>query len=97
MLSMNDNKIPADIRRKKLRFRAWHRGMKEMDIILGNFADKRLDQFDESQLDVFEALLHIPDQVLYSMLVHGAEIPPQVNGPIFQDIFQFAKDPLGSP
>ncbi|HAE02627.1 MAG TPA: succinate dehydrogenase assembly factor 2 [Rhodospirillaceae bacterium] len=97
MLSVNDNRIPADIRRKKLRFRAWHRGMKEMDIILGNFADKRLDQFDESQLDVFEALLHIPDQVLYSMLVHGAEIPPQVNGPIFQDIFQFAKDPLGSP
>jgi hypothetical protein len=29
--------------------------------------------------------------------VHGAEIPPEVNGPIFQDVFQFAKDPLGSP
>ena len=55
------------------------------------------DQYQDEQLDVFEALLHIPDQVFYSMLVHGAEISPEVNGPIFQDIFQFAKDPFGSP
>ncbi len=97
MQSVNDNSISPDIRRKKLRFRAWHRGMKEMDIILGNFADKRLDGYGDAELDTFEALLHIPDQAFYSMLVHGAEIPPEADGPIFRDIFDFAKDPLGQP
>ena len=85
----NDNALPLDIRRKKLKFRAWHRGMKEMDIILGNFADRYLGECDPAQLDAFEALLHVPDQAFYSMLVHGAEVPPQVDGPMFRRIFEF--------
>lgn len=94
MQSVNDNSIPDDVRRRKLKFRAWHRGMKEMDIILGNYADARLDGFGGPEMDVFEALLHIPDQAFYAMLVHGAEVPPEADGPIFRDILDFARDPL---
>ena len=94
MQRVNDNRIPTNIRRRKLKFRAWHRGMKEMDIILGTFADRTLDRIDEAQLDAFEALLHIPDQVFYAMLVHGAEISPEADGPLFRRILTFARDPL---
>ena len=45
------------VRRKKLLFRAWHRGTREADLLLGNFADRHLAGFDTGQLDRFEALL----------------------------------------
>lgn len=94
MQSVNDNSLPIDIRRKKLRFRAWHRGMKEMDIILGNFADAHLEDFGDDELTRFEALLHIPDQAFYAMLVHGADVPPEADGPVFRLLHAFAQNPL---
>jgi antitoxin CptB len=48
---------PESVRRKKLLFRAWHRGTREADLVLGNFADRHLAGFDAGQLDRFEALL----------------------------------------
>lgn len=93
MQSVNDNSLSIDIRRKKLRFRAWHRGMKEMDIILGHFADSHLQNFGEDELTRFEDLLQIPDQAFYAMLVHGAEVPPEADGPIFRMIHAFAQNP----
>jgi antitoxin CptB len=93
MQSVNDNSLPLDIRRKKLRFRAWHRGMKEMDIILGNFADTHLAGFGEAELARFEELLQIPDQAFYAMLVHGAEVPPEADGPIFRKLHAYAQNP----
>ena len=38
-------------RRKRLRFRSWHRGTKEMDLLMGSFADAHLSAFDVGQLD----------------------------------------------
>ena len=50
---------------KKLLFKASHRGTKEMDIILGNFAKKNLESMDIDNLKLFEELLEIPDPDLY--------------------------------
>ena len=52
-------------RRNKLIFRAWHRGTREMDLLLGTFADAHVPGFDESQLDEFEHLLTCQDPDLY--------------------------------
>ena len=43
-------------RRKRLKFRSWHRGMREMDLLIGRFADRNLDVFSERQLDLLETL-----------------------------------------
>lgn len=83
-------------RRKKLTFRARHRGMKELDIILGNFAEQNLSTLDDAQLTEFEALLHVPDQDMYAILVNGGAVPDALNGPLFQSILTFAQDPLGN-
>src|SRR3990167_975843 len=45
------------MRRRRLRFRVWHRGMREVDLILGRFADAHLAELDEADLSSFEALL----------------------------------------
>lgn len=64
-----------DIRLKKLRLRAWRRGTREADLILGAFADAHLGDLDDARLSEFEALLDAPDQDVYNWLV-GREPPP---------------------
>ena len=52
-------------RLKRLRMRSWRRGIKEMDLILGPFADDWLARLDDSALDTFEAILGENDHDLY--------------------------------
>ena len=61
-----------DARRRKLKFRAWRRGFREMDLLMGSFADQHLDQYGETELDQFEALLNLPDWEVYAWLVGQA-------------------------
>ncbi|HEY9548759.1 MAG TPA: succinate dehydrogenase assembly factor 2 [Kiloniellaceae bacterium] len=62
-------------RRKRLRFRSWHRGTKEMDLLIGSFADAHLSGFGRDQLDRFEALLDVPEPVVYDWVL-GRSDPP---------------------
>jgi len=57
-----------EIRRKRLKFRSAHRGIKELDLLLGGFAAERLDSLQAAQLDRFEALLAVPEPQLYAWL-----------------------------
>ena len=67
------------VRRRKIAFRAWHRGTREMDLIMGRFADAELAQLDAAGLDSFEALMEQPDPDLYKWVSGEAEIPPDVD------------------
>ena len=46
-----------DPRRRKILFRSWHRGTREMDLIMGRFADVHIGDFSEAELDDFERLI----------------------------------------
>jgi antitoxin CptB len=63
---------PIEVRRKRLLFRSQHRGTKELDLFVGRFAECHLDCFDEGQLDRFEALLNIPEPLIYSWILDQA-------------------------
>ena len=65
----------SDLRRRRMSFRAWHRGTREMDLIMGRFADANLATLDEAALDSFEALMEQPDPDLYKW-VSGEALPP---------------------
>ena len=60
---------------KKLLFRSMHRGTKEMDIILGNFAKSHIDSFSNSDLSEFEKILDIPDDTLFDWYMKKSTIP----------------------
>lgn len=62
-------------RRKRLIYRCWHRGTKELDLLIGCFADRHLGELDEGQLGRFESLLEVPEPLLYDWLT-GASRPP---------------------
>ena len=64
-----------DNRRKKILFRSWHRGTKEMDIILGNFADKHIKELSDAQLDAYENLLEVPDLDVYNWITGKEDAP----------------------
>jgi antitoxin CptB len=70
-----------DDRRKKLQFRAWRRGFREIDLILGTFADQRLAGMDEAAVDAFEALLNAPDQDVYAWITDQAPAAPEHDTP----------------
>ena len=59
---------PLQVRRKRLRYRSWHRGTREADLLLGRFADAHLAGMDEAQLACFAALLDVPDPDLVDWL-----------------------------
>lgn len=72
---MSDPVDPLITRRKRLLFRSWHRGSREMDLLLGRFAERHLPTFSERQLDLFEDLLEAGDPDLFAWLA-GRETPP---------------------
>jgi antitoxin CptB len=79
----------SDARLKKLKFRAWRRGFREADLILGPFADRHVQNFSPVELDTFERLLEVPDQDLYAWIVGRAPTPPEFDGDIMNRIKQF--------
>jgi antitoxin CptB len=64
-----------DERRRRLLFRSRHRGIREMDLVLGPFADARLKAMSDAELDEYERWLDIPDQQMFAW-VNGSETPP---------------------
>lgn len=78
-----------ETRRKKLRFRAWRRGFREMDLLMGNFADETLPGLDETALDEFERLLGIPDWEVYAWLIGQKPVPDNHKGPVLDQLIAF--------
>ena len=76
---------PREIRLKRLKIRAWRRGTREMDLILGPFADGPLQSLEDGELDAFEALLEENDQDLYAWVARTAPCPAQ-HDPIMAQI-----------
>ncbi|BCJ90951.1 hypothetical protein IZ6_16860 [Terrihabitans soli] len=65
-----------DPRRRRALYRASHRGTKEMDFILGRFAEAEMATLSEAELDLFERLIDAPDTDLYEWVVGRAATPP---------------------
>jgi antitoxin CptB len=73
-VSENAGETPEN-RLRRLRLRSWHRGIREMDLILGGFADARLAGLDPDLLDAFDMLLSENDLDLYRWVAGSAGVP----------------------
>ncbi|MEO9968411.1 MAG: succinate dehydrogenase assembly factor 2 [Hyphomonadaceae bacterium] len=78
-----------DSRQKKLIFRAWRRGFREMDLLMGTFADEHIPNMDEDGLAEFERLLSIPDWEVYAWLVGQKPVPDNHSGPVLDALIAF--------
>ena len=78
-----------DVRRRRILFRAWHRGTREMDLLMGRFADAALAALSDTQLDEFERLIDVPDQDLFRWIMGEAEAPRAYDTPLFRQLKAF--------
>jgi antitoxin CptB len=85
----------AEHRLKRMAMRSWRRGTKEMDLILGPFADARLATLDAADLDLYELLLEENDQDLIGYVL-GQTPPPEELAGLLTRISSFARQRLGS-
>lgn len=78
----------TNARLKRLLFRSWHRGTREMDLLLGNFARRHLESFTEDQLDRFETLIELSDPELFAWISGLESVPPGLDN----DVMSLLKD-----
>jgi antitoxin CptB len=81
-----------DDRRKRLLFRCWHRGTREMDLILGRFADAEIANLSDDELAQLEYLIEVPDPDLYAVLTGSRPAAPEYANRLFDRIKSFRAD-----
>ena len=75
-----------DQRRRRILFRATHRGTQETDRLVGGYVTPRLAGFTEAELDAIEAVMDLPDVDLADWLMGRLPIPPGVHAPMLHAI-----------
>ncbi|MCY6380786.1 succinate dehydrogenase assembly factor 2 [Hoeflea prorocentri] len=81
-----------DPRRRRILFRSWHRGIREMDLILGQFADSNVDTMTTDELDFYETLLEIDDRNLLQWVTGEVPTPAQYDTDLFRRIRDYKQD-----
>ena len=76
-------------KRKRLIFRSWHRGMKEMDQIMGSFANDYVPNYSPEQLDLFEQVLQNSDPDLYDWIFRRVDVPANKANPILDELLKY--------
>jgi antitoxin CptB len=78
-----------DERRRRVLFRCWHRGTREMDLILGRFADAEIASLADDELAQLERLIDVPDPELYAALTGDTPPVPEYADGLFDRIKSF--------
>ncbi len=85
--------MQTENRRKRLLYQSLHRGCKETDMILGNFATKYLEKLSDAEIDLYENFINEKDWDIYAWVVGSLELPPEHRNKIVEMII---KDGLGN-
>lgn len=89
MASEKDAGEDLPLQRRRLRYRAWHRGTKEMDLLLGPFADARLEEMDGAAITRFAVLLEEADTDLQKWMLGQEPAPADADSELIADILAF--------
>lgn len=78
-----------ELRRRRALYRAQHRGTKEMDLVIGRYAESRVDAMDDGGLEQFERFLALPDPMLQGWVLNGDGGEPAEFKPLVAKIRDF--------
>lgn len=85
----SQEKDNISIMRKKLVFRSWHRGTREMDLLLGRFADAHLSQMSGEDLAAYDRFLANSDPDIYNWVSRAEPVPPAEDNAAVQLLLAF--------
>jgi antitoxin CptB len=88
-MAEGDRSEVLDERRRRLRYRAWHRGTREMDLVLGRFADAKLADLNDGEVAELEALMEVPDPELLAWILGRSSAPVEFDTSIFRRLTEF--------
>ena len=71
---------------KRLRFRAWHRGIKEADLLIGGFFDRYSEGWDAAERNLFEELLEEQDVDIMAWAMGTQPVPARYAGALMTDL-----------
>ncbi len=77
------------LRRRRLLFRATHRGTKENDLMIGGYVAARLATLNDAEMDALEAVMELPDTDLADWLTGRLPIPAEADSPMLRAIMAF--------
>ncbi len=86
---MNNSTDTLELRRKRLLWRACHRGIREMDLLMGGFAADRVGSMSEAELNAFESLIGLPDQEMLSWIKGETPVPKDMDNILLKEFLQF--------
>ena len=89
MTGTNLSSKGLDERRRRLLFRCWHRGIREIDLVLGRFADANLTSLSDDDLDELERWLDVPDQQMFAWVNGMESVPPAYDTVLFHRLRTF--------
>jgi len=78
-----------DLRRRALLYRSWHRGTREMDLIMGRFADVAIGELTDAEIGELERLADVPDPELYAWLTGSRPVPDNYDIAVFRRLRDF--------
>ena len=78
-----------DIRRRRLLFRSWHRGIREMDLIMGRFADAFIQRLNAQDLDDYERLTEVPHPELLEWIIGEGPVPAAYDCDVLRNLRAF--------
>jgi antitoxin CptB len=78
-----------DLRRRRLLFRSWHRGIREMDLIMGRFADAFIQRLNGQDLDDYERLTEVPDPELLEWIIGEGPVPAVYDCDVLRNLRAF--------
>jgi antitoxin CptB len=79
------------VRLGRIAFRAWRRGFREADMVLGPYADQIAPTLSDADLVIFEDLINVEDQYLYGWIIERDPTPPEHQGPVMDSIRAFMR------
>ena len=78
-----------DPQRRRALYRSWRRGTREMDLLMGRFADAEIDRFTDEEFEVFEALIEVQDRDLFAWIAGKEPTPPEHDTEVFRRLKVF--------
>jgi antitoxin CptB len=81
-------------RLKRLRFRAWHRGTKEADLLIGGFFDRYSEGWNAGEIDLFEVLIEEQDVDIMAWAMGTEPVPERYDGSLITDLQTLSYVPI---
>lgn len=92
MTGLVKSSADLDPRRRRILFRCWHRGIREMDLVFGRFAEAEIGRFSDAELDEFEAIMGEDDHDLHAWITGAKPLPEHLRTPLFARIAAYTPD-----